>query len=161
MLGQRDELIAVRIGNVHKHKASVEILSQKPAKIASLDAVNRHAIIPCVIARMNLERQIVFNRQFHTACPAPVAKAQPHRFGNIVIRAKRGVKRALDIAAGAFLPIKGAIVRMLGFNRNSTRRVFLKYRLHRLLKRIEIDNRNTGIFGNGFLIYLPTAKSRP
>ena len=161
MFGQRDEFIAIGIGNVHKHKASVEILSQKRAEIASFDTVNGHAIVTGVIARMDFERQIVFNSQFYTPCPAPIAKAQPHRFGNIVIRAKRRIKRAFDIAAGAFLPIEGAIVRMLGFNCNGTRRVFFKYRLHRLLKRIEINNTDTGIFGNGFLIYLTTAKPRP
>ena len=161
VLGQCDELIAVRIGNVHQHKPGVEVLGQKPAQIARFDAIHRHAVVASIIARVEFEGQIVFYREFHAACPAPVAKAQSQRFGNLVVGREGGVQGAFCISPRACMPLQGAVVRVLGLHRNRKRRVFFKNGRHCLLQRIEIHDRDARGFGNGFLIDLPIAKLRP
>ena len=133
MLGQRDQFVGIGIGNVHQHKAAIEVAGQQGAEVAAFDAVNGHAVIASVVASVDLERQLVFDRQLGAPRPAPVAQQQPARL--VKFRAlERALEHALGVGVGALFPAQRAVVGVLSFDCDGMGSMLVEDGFHALLE---------------------------
>lgn len=80
VFGQGDNFFAVGIGDVHEDEAGVEVFGQEATEVARFDAADGHAVGAGVITGVKFEGEVVFDREFDTARPAPVAKAEADGF---------------------------------------------------------------------------------
>src|SRR5712692_1977553 len=105
----------VWIGHVHQHKPSTRVALKQAAQMPWFDSLDRHLALPCIIARMNFEWQIMLNRQFNAARPAPIAQTCPICLTES-IAAQMLLQNALGIGIAAFLPQQGAVVGVLSLD---------------------------------------------
>ena len=162
MLRQRDELVIVRIGDVHQDKLRIEIPGEQGAHIPRGNAAERHPVVACIIPGVNLEREIVFNGKFHAARPAPIAEAEARRFVNFrCIARQHSVECLRRLVIAAFNPIERAVIGVLRFHGNGERRVFGENRLHATLQRTEVGDINACLGVDSTRVDLSIAKRRP
>ena len=79
VLGDRDQLIAVRIRRVHQHEPCLGIAREQRAEVSRSDPVDRHLPGAGVVTRVELEGQVVLDGELDTLRPAPVTQHQPRR----------------------------------------------------------------------------------
>lgn len=160
VLGQRDQFVGIGIGNVHEHKAAVEVAGQQGAEVPAFDAIDGHAVVASVVAGVDFERQLVFDGQLSAPRPAPVAQKQPARL--VEFRAlQQALEDALGVGVGALFPAQGAVVRVLGLDRYRMGAVLGEEGFHALLEASQAGDGHAGLSLQGRGVNLAVAKAGP
>ena len=162
VLGKRHQFVVIRIGDMHQDKPGVRIASEKVAHISGGNSAHRHPVVARVISRVDFERQIVRDREFHAARPAPVPQAQARLHRDVLIRPRQYFLQCGGrLRVVPFLPVQSATVGMLCLHRDGASGIFREEPFHRLPEGIE-----TGHLYVRLGVYLPridlaVAESRP
>ena len=162
MLGECDQFIVIGVGDVHQYKLRVKIPSEQRTHIARRDTSHGHPIVARIITGVNLEREIVFNREFNASRPTPIAEAEPRCFVNRFRRfCEHSVQRSSRLSIAPFRPVERSVVSMLRFYSDRTRGVFGKDRIHRGLEGSEVVDVNARFSVDSTRIHLSVTECRP
>ena len=147
---------------MHEHELRVQVAGEQRAHVAGGDELHRHPVVAGVVAGVDLERQIVLDRQLDAARPAPVPQAEPGVEVDLVLgTAEHRVQGSGRVRVAALDPVQGARVRVLGLDRDRARRVPGEDRLHGAPERRQVGDLDAGLRVDGLGIDVAAAEAEP